>query len=95
MQRLNVLRELRGASHGAAVLASGLEPREAVLIKTPFMTDLFGWVEPFPEVESRHDVWDEAETATNRMIARAYSTLDDSELSELVDLSTNAHKGVT
>jgi hypothetical protein len=95
LQRLNVLRELRGASHGAAVLASGLEPLEAVLIKTPFMTDLFGWAEPFPEVESRHDAWDEAEMATNRMIARAYSALDDSELSDLVDLSTKAYKGVT
>jgi len=95
LQRLNVLRELRGAVHGAAVLASGLEPREAVLIKTPFMTELFGWVEPFPDVESRRDVWDQAEVATNRVIARAYCALDDGELSELVDLSAKAHQGVT
>ncbi|HEY5023726.1 MAG TPA: hypothetical protein VII76_02005 [Acidimicrobiales bacterium] len=95
LQRLNVLRELRGAVHGASVLALGLEPLEAVLIKTPFMTELFGWVEPFPEVEARHDQWDQAEVSTNRIMARAYSVLDESELSELVDLSSAAHKGVS
>ncbi len=95
LQRLNVLRELRGAVHGASVLAAGLEPLEAVLIKTPFMTELFGWVEPFPEVGSRHDEWEQAELSTNRIVARAYAVLDDSELSELVDLSSRAHKGAT
>jgi hypothetical protein len=95
LQRLNVLRELRNAAHGASVLALGLEPLEAVLIKTPFMTELFGWVEPFPDVEARHDQWDQAEAATNRIVARAYSVLDESELSELVDLSSAAHKGVS
>jgi hypothetical protein len=95
LHRLNVLRELRGAVHGASVLGCGLDPLEAVLIKTPFMTDFFGWVEPFPEVESRHDEWEQAEVSTNRIMARAYSVLDDSELSELVDLSSRAYKGVT
>jgi hypothetical protein len=95
LQRLNVLRELRGAVHGAAVLAFGLEPLEAVLIKTPFMTEVFGWTEPFPEVESRREEWELAEAATNRVLARAYSVLDESELSELVDLSSTAHKGVS
>ena len=90
LQRLNVLRELRGAVHGASVLAFGLEPLEAVLIKTPFMAELFGWVEPFPEVESRRDAWEQAEAATNRIVARAYSVLDASELSELVDLASTA-----
>jgi len=95
LQRLNVLRELRGAMHGASVLASGLDPLEAVLIKTPFMIELFGWAEPFPDVASRHDAWEQAELSTNRIVARAYSVLDNSELSELVDLSSRAHKGVT
>jgi len=76
------------------VLGCGLEPLEAVLVKTPFMTDLFGWAEPFPEVDSRHDQWEAAELATNRIMARAYAALDESELSELVDLSGRAHKGV-
>jgi hypothetical protein len=95
LQRLNVMRELRGAVHGAAVLAFGLEPLEAVLIKTPFMAGIFGWPEPYPEVESRRDVWERAEAATNNVMARAYSTLDASELSELVDLAATAHKGAT
>jgi hypothetical protein len=94
LHRLNVLRELRGAVHGAAVLGSGLAPLEAVLVKTPFMTELFGWVEPFPEVESRHDAWDQAERSTNRILARAYAALDESERAELVDLSSRAQKGV-
>ncbi len=95
LHRLNVTRELRGAAHGAAVVAWGLDPMEAVLLKTPFMTELFGWVEPFPEVESRRDTWEQAEAATNRIVARAYSVLDAGELSELVDLATTAHKGVS
>jgi len=95
LHRLNVTRELRGAAHGAAVVASGLDPMEAVLIKTPFMAEFFGWVEPFPEVESRRDPWEQAEAATNRIVARAYSVLDGGELSELVDLATAAHKGVS
>lgn len=95
LQRLNVLRELRGAVHGASVLAFGLEPLEAVLIKTPFMAEVFGWAEPYPEVESHHDKWEQAELSTNRIMARAYSVLDASELSELVDLAGTAHKGVT
>jgi hypothetical protein len=66
-----------------------------VLIKTPFMAELFGWTEPFPELESLHGAWDQAEAATNRIMARAYSVLDASELSELVDLTGAAHKGVT
>jgi hypothetical protein len=95
LQRLNVLRELRNALHGAAVLAFGLEPLEALLIKTPFMAEVFGWTEPFPEVESRRAEWEKAEAATNRTVARAYSVLDTSELSELVDLMATAHKGAT
>jgi hypothetical protein len=93
LHRLNVLRELRGAVHGASVLAFGLEPLEAVLIKTPFMAELFGWVEPFPEVDARRPEWEQAEAATNRIMARAYSVLDAGELSELVDLALRAHKG--
>ncbi len=94
LQRLNVLRELRGATHGAAVLSSGLEPLEAVLVKTPFMAALFGWAEPFPDVDAHRAEWERAEAATNRVMARAYAVLDDSERAELVDLTTTAYKGV-
>ena len=93
LHRLNVLRELRGAVHGASVLAFGLEPLEAVLIKTPFMAELFGWVEPLPDVDARRSEWEQAEAATNGIMARALSVLDAGELSELVDLAGRAHKG--
>jgi hypothetical protein len=95
MHRLNVIRELRGAVHGAAVVASGLDPLEAVLIKTPFMAGIFGWPEPYPDVEHCRDAWDRAEVATNQVVARAYAALDPSERSELVDLVGMAHKGAT
>jgi hypothetical protein len=95
LHRLNVLRELRGAVHGAAVLTFGLEPLEALMIKTPFMAQLFGWAEPYPEVESRRPVWEEAEAATNHVLARAYSALDAGELAELVDLASTAHTAAT
>ncbi|HUY23120.1 MAG TPA: hypothetical protein VMV22_12365 [Acidimicrobiales bacterium] len=93
LHRLNVLRELRGAIHGAAIVASGLQPLEAVLVKTPFMAGLFGWPEPYPDVDERRAQWEQAEHSTDRVLARAYGALDESERSELVDLMVTAHKG--
>ena len=90
LHRMNLLRELRGAVHGAAVVASGLEPLEAVLIKTPFMAGLFGWPEPYPDVEHHRATWEKADAATNVVVGRAYATLDGAELDELVALTTQA-----
>jgi hypothetical protein len=90
LYRMNLLRELRGAVHGAAVVASGLEPLEAVLVKTPFMAGLFGWPEPYPDVEDRRAAWDKAEAATNVVVGRAYATLDGAEIDELVALTAQA-----
>jgi hypothetical protein len=95
LHRLNVLRELRGAVHGAAIVASGLEPRDAVLIKTPSMVQLFGWPEPYPDVEAGRPAWERAEAATDRVMGRAYSALDASELAEFVELATLAHTRAT
>jgi len=93
LQRLNVLRELRGAVHGAAVVASGLEPLEAVLVRTPFMAPVFGWPEPYPDVTRCRPAWEQAEAATNRVLARAYGALDGAELDEFVELAALAQKG--
>ncbi|HLI75285.1 MAG TPA: hypothetical protein VKU86_15535 [Acidimicrobiales bacterium] len=93
LHRLNVLRELRGGLHGAAVVAAGIEPRDAVVLRTPFMTGVFGWPEPHPDVSSCQASWEQAEAATERAVARAYAVLDEGELSELVDLLTAADKG--
>ncbi|HEV7526540.1 MAG TPA: hypothetical protein VGP92_16345, partial [Acidimicrobiia bacterium] len=57
LHRLNALRELRGALHGAAVLTVGLSPIEAVVVLTPTMLPVFGWPEPYPDPKPLHDRW--------------------------------------
>ena len=49
LHRLNGLRELRGALHGAAVLTVGLSPLEAIVVRTPEMIRTFGWQEEPPD----------------------------------------------
>ena len=90
LHRMNVLREWRGAVHGAAVVASGLEPLEAVMVRTPVMAGLFGWPEPHPDPSPHHNEWAEVEVATNRTAARAYRALEPAERHELVDLALAA-----
>jgi hypothetical protein len=46
-------------------------------------------------VDARWADWEQAEAATNGIMARAFSALDAGELSELVDLAGRAYKGVT
>jgi hypothetical protein len=86
LHRMNVLREWRGGVHGAAVVASGLEPLEALMVKTPGMAGLFGWTEPFPDPSALQKEWDGAEAATNRRVAQALGALEDAERAELVEL---------
>jgi hypothetical protein len=92
LHRMNVLREWRGAVHGAAVVASAIEPLEAVMVRTPAMAGLFGWPEPYPDPEPHHDVWEQAEAATNRVVGRAISSLPDTERAQLVELALAAQK---
>jgi hypothetical protein len=90
LHRLNVLRELRGGLHGAAVLAAGLDPADAVAVKTPFMAALFGWGElPAPAAEASA-AWDRAEEATVRAMARGYGALDGAERAEFAALAEAA-----
>jgi hypothetical protein len=86
LHRMNVLREWRGALHGAAVVASGLEPLEAVMVRTPGMAGLFGWPEPHPDPAGLKSQWAAVEAATNRSAGRAFSQLEPVERQELVDL---------
>lgn len=90
LHRLNVLRELRGGLHGAAVLAHGIAPSEAVAVKSPFMAALFGWGELASPTESATASWAEAEAATNRAMAVGYRTLEPGERAELVALADAA-----
>jgi hypothetical protein len=86
LHRLNALRELRGALHGAAVLTVGLTPVEAIVVRTPAMLNVFGWPEPYPEPKPLHDRWGLAEARTDRMFGRNLAVLDDDERAELVEL---------
>ncbi len=94
MHRLNGLRELRGALHGAAVLAQGLDPLVALLVKTPFLAGVFGWKEPFPDVELAREAWQAAETATDVAMGRVLASLDEPEQQELAELLEAAHAAV-
>ncbi|HXQ61261.1 MAG TPA: hypothetical protein VN796_02945 [Acidimicrobiales bacterium] len=95
LHRMNVLRELRGAIHGVAVLASGLEPLEAVMVRTPAMVGLFGWPEPHPDPSPHETQWRSAEDATDRRVARAYTDLTPADRAELVELALAARDGAT
>jgi hypothetical protein len=86
LHRLNAMRELRGALHGAAVLTVGLAPVEAIVVRTPEMLPVFGWAEPYPDPKPVHERWALAEARTDRMLGRHLAVLDDAERNELVAL---------
>lgn len=88
LHRLNLMRELRGALHGAAVLTVGLTPVEAIVVHTPKMVRVFGWPEPHPEAGPLRGRWDLAEARTDRMVGRHLAVLDEDERVELVDVLT-------
>lgn len=93
LHRLNLLRELRNALHGATVLAHGLTPHEAVSIRAPHMLGIFGYDGPHlhasqPGVQSE---WAAAEADTDRAMGPVYAVLDEDERVELSTLLTALH----
>jgi hypothetical protein len=92
--RLNALRELRGALHGAAVLTVGLSPIEAVMVRSPGVAGVFGWREPYPDPVAARERWQLAEARTDRMVGRALAVLSEAELRELVALCHDVHGAV-
>lgn len=90
LHRLNVLRELRGGLHGAAVLATGLDPRAAVMVRTPFMAQLFGWGDPDPDPEPHRAAWERAQEATDLAVSRVLEVLGPEERAQFVDLAAAA-----
>lgn len=90
LHRMNVLREWRGAVHGAAVVASGLDPLQAVMVRTPGMAGLFGWPEPYPDPAPHKKEWAAAEAATDRAVGRAFGALDEAERVQIVELALAA-----
>ena len=88
VHRMNALRELRAARHGAAVRAVGIEPVDAFMIRTPYMAAIFGWPEPTGEPdEATKARWAEAEELTDQAFARDLAVLSDEELDELCALT--------
>jgi hypothetical protein len=94
LHRMNVLRELRGGLHGCAVLATGLSPRNAVEVRTPFMAPLFGWPEA-GDATAHRDQWEAAEAATNAAMGRAFAALGEAERRRFVELADAAEAGRT
>jgi hypothetical protein len=92
LHRMNVLREGRGAIHGAGVVGSGLDPLDAVMVRTPGMAGLFGWPEPHPDPTPHKSQWEEVEAATDRATGRAFAALAPAEREELVTLAVAAQK---
>jgi hypothetical protein len=86
LHEMNCLRELRCALHGAAVLAAGLEPIQALMVKTPSMAGIFGWKMPLPDADPFRGRWHDAETATDGAMVLRLAVLDDYEADELADL---------
>ena len=90
IHRLNAVRELRGALHGAAVLTVGLTPFEAASVCAPQMIPLLGWTDAPADPGPLRDRWQLAEARTDRMLGRHFSVLDDTERKELVEALGNA-----
>lgn len=77
--QLNALRELRGALHGAAVLAVGLTPREALAMEHPTMAPIHGFHDEFTVDEARRHLLARAHEATDAMVAPLLGVLDGTE----------------
>jgi hypothetical protein len=102
-QLMHVLRELRGGLHATAVVAAGLHPLEATLAAghggTPFgqadgetVARFFNWPEPYtkpgPDVTARRAA---VEEVTDDLMAPVFSTLNDDESDELIELLRFGH----
>ena len=94
---LHVLREYRGGSHAAAVLATGLTPLEATVSGALGVAgaQAVGWDGPMPEctqalLSRRRD----AEQLTDRLVARAFEGLAPAERAELVELVSGLSQAV-
>jgi hypothetical protein len=91
MQLLHVLRELRGALHAVAVLATGLSPLEALMVDHPEFASLYGWPEPYPDVEEHRAAHAEAVVVTDGLMEPTFAVLDDRQRSRFVALVEAAH----
>ena len=87
---LHVLRELRGARHLIAVVASGMTPLQAVLAGAggPANAGFFGWEEPYEPVAQLAGTRSAVEAATDALMAPAYDEFSEVERADFLDLLT-------
>jgi hypothetical protein len=87
---LHVLRELRGARHLIAVVASGMTPLQAVLAGAGGSANagFFGWEEPYEPVAHLAGTRTAVETATDALMAPAYDEFGEVEREDFLDLLT-------
>jgi hypothetical protein len=89
LHRMNVLRELRGGLHGAAMIGHGLDPHLAVSIGGPVMLGLYGYDGPHPDTEDpgANALWAAAAEACEVALGEAaFAVLEEVERDELVEL---------
>jgi hypothetical protein len=92
LHRLHVLRELRSAVVGIGTLAAGVGPHEAVMADDPERAAAYGWSADL-DADGPHDPHDrraEARDLSGRLLARAFSVLDDHDHTELATLIDGA-----
>ena len=95
LHRINALRELRGAVHGACIVAQGISPHAAVARRTPYMLPVFGWQEPHPTKDEVREPWALAQGSTERAIAPIFEALEPVERAEFVELVNALQASVT
>jgi hypothetical protein len=91
IHRLDLLRELRGGLHGAAVLTVGLQVNEAISVIAPQMHGFMGWEGDALDAEPLQERWRLAEARTDRMVGRHFAILTADERAELVELLKQAN----
>ena len=87
LHRMNALRELRFARHRDALVDAGIEPLDAVMVRSPYMAGIFGWPEPHPDpAQDVRDRWTLAEAATDERFGRDLAVLSADEQAVFVTL---------
>ena len=84
----NLLRELRGGAHIAAVITTGIAPRDAMLVSGGAAhAQQFGWVGPFPDLAHLVGLRTETEALTDEIMTRFFDhALNADETGELLEL---------
>lgn len=96
-----VLREMRGAAHIAAVLAAGLTPLDAILASTnapprtgPEYAEFKGFKGPFRDPSEIRAPRLEAEAATSRIMEGFYAVLSSGELEDFAEIVVTTRNAI-